>query len=109
MYRSGHESYCAAFETALTELEQISYEFQQMRIRKERIEGVLQALKPLVDSIDHAAQPKQSEQSSPQPVSPVIETEAPSYQPPTTPLTRGNLSSDPIQRRIDSILGLAVA
>lgn len=110
MYQSGSEKYCAAFETALEELEQIYSEFQRMRIRKERIEGVVEALKPLVDSADYVvAQPNQPGQSSTQSSSPVIEPEVTPHQSPAQPLTSANLSSDPLQRRIDSVLGLAVA
>jgi hypothetical protein len=110
MYQSGNEKYCAAFETALAELEQIYSEFQRMRIRKERIEGVLEALRPLVDSADHiVAQVNQPSQVSSPSSSPVIEPEATPHQSPAQPLASANVSSDPLQRRIDSVLGLAVA
>lgn len=40
------EVYRFAFEEANSELKEISGEFEQLRVRKERIEKVLEALKP---------------------------------------------------------------
>ncbi len=41
------EVYRFAFEEANTELSQIVGEFEQLRLRKERVEKVVEALKPL--------------------------------------------------------------
>jgi len=43
------EVYRFAFEEANSELKEIVGEFEQLRVRKERIEKVLEALKPFSD------------------------------------------------------------
>jgi hypothetical protein len=114
MQRKGQGSFHAAFDAALAELDQIRNEFTQMRVRKERVEGVLQALTPLVGSAEFHA-PRDLPFSL-QSGSPMIEPEptpAPnqvSAQSARLESTRSaNVSPDPIQKRIDSILGLATA
>ena len=113
MPKTTHESYYAAFDAALAELEQISNEFVQMKLRKDRVEGDLQALKPLVGSAELASQAAQPTVMSSQPVSPVAEPE-PVYQAPAPPARLevnrpASVTTDSIQQRIDSILGLAIA
>jgi hypothetical protein len=44
------EVYRFAFDEANTELSQIVGEFEQLRLRKERVEKVVEALKPLAGS-----------------------------------------------------------
>lgn len=114
MLERGHDnSYRAAFLTASAELNEVFREVEQLRIRKDRVEKVMEALKPLLESNardyerDLVAVP-----FAPEPAQAAVEYEAPS-QPaaaaPVAPRNEAPVSADPIQRRINSILGLAVA
>jgi len=60
------EIYRFAFDEANSELAQIVGEFEQLRLRKERVEKVVEALKPLagVDAQPVAAEKKDSQSPS---------------------------------------------
>jgi hypothetical protein len=93
------EIYRVAHDAAGAELIEISAEFERLRVRKEQIERLILALRPLVGeeetatatSTDNAA-PDKSE-----PKSEAAKEETPQ------PL---GVSADPFQRRIDHVLGI---
>ena len=116
MLRTTQKSYSAAFDTAMAELEQISNEFAQVRLRKEHVESVLQALTPLIGPTGHIA-PRDFQRTtvSLQSGSAIVAPEpTPTLNQAPTQTARqkihpANVAADPIQRRIDSVLGLATA
>jgi hypothetical protein len=115
MYERGQDNaYRAAYHTASAELNEVFREVEQLRIRKERVEKVLEALQPLLEF------PMQAFERELTPAyaasEPVQRIADPSPNPdqaiePAYPRARHDASApaDPIQKRIDSILGLAVA
>jgi len=89
--------YRTAFDSANTELNDILGAFEELRARKERIEKVVMALKPLLGAEDAAS----GSANPSDPSDPGAQGEdVPTYQ-----YQVGNGSSDPFQRRIDSVLG----
>jgi hypothetical protein len=115
MYERGHDnSYRAAFLSASAELNEIFREVDRLIIRKERVEKVMEALEPLIGSPAHGfdrepapeplpAQPEQrAAEYVPAPVQTTVEA-------PVATQYEAAAPGDLIQRRIDSILGLAVA
>jgi hypothetical protein len=115
MFERGHDnSYRAAFLSANAELNEIFREVDRLVIRKELVEKVMEALQPLLGS------PVQSfgRELPPEPRSPEPEQRAAEYvsasaqtteAAPVAPRFEAPAPGDSIQRRIDSILGLAVA
>jgi hypothetical protein len=115
MFERGQDnSYRAAFLSANAELNEIFREVDRLVIRKELVEKVMEALQPLLGS------PVQSfgRELAPEPISSEPEQRAAEYVPATAQATvaapvaaryEAPASGDPIQKRIDSILGLAVA
>jgi hypothetical protein len=106
MYERGHDnSYRAAFNTASAELNEVYREFEQLRVRKEKVEKVIDALKPLVGGQNAAWE------SSAAPVSsePAQYYAEPQAAVPAPARQDASASVDAVQRRIDGILGLAVA
>jgi hypothetical protein len=115
MYERGHDnSYRAAFLAASTELNEVFREVQRLRIRKDQVEKAIEAVKPLLDTqapsyerelvqAPLSSEPAQyATEFAPAPVpAPVAAPAAPRIESPAP--------GDSIQRRIDSILGLAVA
>lgn len=89
--------YRVAFDSANSELNQILISFEELRARKERIEKVVMALKPLLgaESAVSADPADSSHESSQQ------GEEVPTYQYQTT----NGASQDPFQQRIDQVLG----
>ena len=59
------EVYRFAFDEANAELSQIVGEFEQLRIRKDRIEKVVEALKPLAGSDVQAASAERKSSDAP--------------------------------------------
>ncbi|HVZ83627.1 MAG TPA: hypothetical protein VG893_08125 [Terracidiphilus sp.] len=57
------EAYRFAFDEANAELTQILGEFEQLRVRKDRIEKVVEALKPLAG--DQGASPERKSSDAP--------------------------------------------
>jgi hypothetical protein len=109
MNERGHDnSYRAAFHAANEELNELYREVEMLRMRKDRVEKVLDALKPLLDlpaqnlSKELASEPVQH--NAEYAAAPAQAAPAPS-----TPRNEAANSGDPFQKRIDSILGLAVA
>jgi hypothetical protein len=123
-------NYLAAFEGANHQLEHIYSEYHELQRRKEKLEGVLSALEPFLQSastyrqdllapepVIHDPQPAYSEPvyaeqySVPEPVvEPVVYEERfaePVAQ--TTYAAAGEADLDPLQLRINRALGLAVA
>jgi hypothetical protein len=88
--------YRVAFDSANAELNQILVSFEELKARKERIEKVVLALKPLLgatDESDHDSASPSSDSGQPE--------EIPTYQ---YQVTNGS-SADPFQQRIDQVLG----
>ncbi len=108
-------AYHAAFEAAMEELDRICQESERLRNRQHQLDTVVEVLKPLIgsreqtvlqhrrpvsDSIEMVTEPMHPDELNLQPAE-----IAPSK---LVPQMKSE-SADPIQRRIDSILGLAVA
>ena len=100
------EVYRVAFDSANTELKDIVGAFEELRARKERIEKVVMALKPLlgVEEAAVAAAAMQSASDVADQVSQALE-ETPSYQ---YQSTNGSSSADPFASRLNSALGHGV-
>ena len=93
--------YRVAFDSANAELNQILVSFEELKARKERIEKVVLALKPLLGAAEDSGHDLASSSSdSSQPAE-----EVPTYQ---YQGTNGS-SPDPFQQRIDQVLGGAGA
>jgi|KBSMisStandDraft_5_1062788.scaffolds.fasta_scaffold1163730_1 hypothetical protein len=90
--------YRVAFESAKTELGEISATFEQLRLRKDRIEKLVSVLKPLVGVEEQTG--SSGEQSEGLPQEAKIATDGGSNEEPE------QLLPDPFQRRIDHVLGI---
>jgi hypothetical protein len=94
------EIYRVAFESAKSEVIEISGEFDKLRTRKEQIEKLVAVLKPLVGEGELAGDQSPAEDSTRRQVEPVGEASGE---------VRGEAQaviSDPFQRRIDHVLGI---
>ena len=117
-------NYLAAFEGANQQLESIYSEYHELTRRKEKLEGVVSALEPFLQSapsfnqevyapspIQQESEPAYREQySALQPVAePVIRAEK--FAEPAAPpaFAPEEASLDPLQLRINRALGMAVA
>jgi hypothetical protein len=88
-----HEDvYRLAFESATSELIEISAAFEELRVRKDRIERLVEVLKPLVEVEEQPA------------VSAEQAVELPAH--PDANDDPEPVLSDPFQRRIDHVLGI---
>jgi hypothetical protein len=92
--------YRTAFDSANSELNDILGAFEELRARKERIEKVVMALKPLLGAEEAAAGISNPSESSSDPGSQGEDVPTYQYQ-----ATNGTSTGDPFQRRIDSVLG----
>jgi hypothetical protein len=104
MKTNGGDVYRVAFDSANSELNDILVSFEELRSRKDRIEKVVLALKPLLGS-EEAAAAAAAVQSASDAANEALQSseEVPTYQYQTT---NGNgASSDPFARRLDSALG----
>jgi hypothetical protein len=103
------EVYRVAFDSANQELNDILGAFEELRARKERIEKVVLALKPLLGA-EEAAAAAAAVQIASDAANDAIQSseEVPSYQ---YQATNGNsaASSDPFASRLNSALGHGVA
>jgi hypothetical protein len=100
----GHvEIYRVAFESAKSELTEISAEFEKLRIRKDQIEKLVVILRPLIGEEEPAAIQGSTEELTPGKVESAGEASAPTVAPRTAP---EGLVADPFQRRIDHVLGI---
>ena len=100
------EVYRVAFDSANSELKDILGAFEELRARKERIEKVVMALKPLLGAEEAAAAAAamQSASDAANEAAQSLSEEVPTYQ-----YQAGNGSSaDPFARRLDSALGHGV-
>jgi hypothetical protein len=113
-------NYLAALEVAHENLNTIYQEYELLQLRKEQLEGALGALEPFLRSAKgsfsefHQPEPIRAEQihvaPDPEVVKPAFHAvQAPEPVVPAafSPVPEAIL--DPIQRRINSVLGLAVA
>ena len=101
------ETYRSAFDEASAEMREIDNRYEQLRARKQQMEQIIEALRPLV-SVEQAAGVAQkaelpavetvtfSMQVAPEPVAEPEQVEEPAFAEET--------SSDPFQRRIDNAL-----
>jgi hypothetical protein len=100
------EVYRVAYDEAKSELGEILGKFEALRLRKDRIEKVVEALKPLLaaDAQASAERPapvpdRQPSFAIPEPIHQVAETVS-------QPVQQGfDQSNDPFQRRVDSAIG----
>lgn len=96
------EVYRVAFDSANSELKDILVAFEDLRARKERIEKVVMALKPLLGAEEAAAAAAAMQSASDAANEATQSSEEPTYQ---YQATNGSGSSDPFARRLDSALG----
>ena len=111
MKANGGDVYRVAFDSANAELSDILVSFEELRARKDRIEKVVMALKPLLGA-EEAAAAAAAVQSASDAANEALQSteEVPTYQ---YQATNGNgasngASSDPFARRLDSALGHGV-
>lgn len=95
------EVYRVAFDSANTELKDILVAFEDLRARKERIEKVVLALKPLLGAEEAAAAAAAMQSASDAANQATQSEDVPTYQ---YQGTNGS-SADPFARRLDSALG----
>jgi len=100
------EVYRVAFDSANSELNDILGAFEDLRARKDRIEKVVMALKPLLGA-EEAAAAAAAVQSASEAANQATQSseEVPTYQ---YQGSNGAASSDPFARRLDSALGHGV-
>lgn len=99
MKQEVHEdAYRAAFDFANSELREILENFDQLRARKESIEKLVAALRPIVEVEESTDTKLQAAVQDPVPNS--TESSLDSTEEPDGPM------SDPFQRRIDHVLGI---
>lgn len=104
MKNNGGEVYRVAFDSANSELKDILVAFEDLRSRKDRIEKVVMALKPLLGA-EEAAAAAAAVQSASDAANQALESEEePTYQ---YQASNGS-STDPFARRLDSALGHGV-
>jgi len=107
------DAYMAALEIAYAQLDDLLANWNQLQVRKERLEVAAEALKSFFES-DKQVTPR-NQQSAYSRIEPRNETPGPApcrierfVEPPPLPKTPIWVeSSDPIQRRIDGVLGIA--
>ena len=102
------EVYRVAFDSANSELNEILGAFEELRARKDRIEKVVMALKPLLGA-EEAAAAAAAVQSASDAANEATQSseEVPTYQYQGSNGSNGSngASSDPFARRLDSALG----
>ena len=102
------ENYRFAFDEACAEMREIDGRFEQLRARKEQMEQIIEALRPLM-AAEQSANVQQTVETPAvetvtfsmqvAPAEPAIEP-----QPEEEPIYAEDPSSDPFQRRIDNAL-----
>jgi hypothetical protein len=107
------EVYRVAFDEAKAELSELLSRFEQLRQRKDRIEKVVEALKPLLAadgqgaSPDRAAMERAAAMPERQQSYAVPEPSQPAPEPVAQAAQQGaEESNDPFQRRVESAIGL---
>ena len=103
MKSQGHvEIYRVAFDVAQTELAEITAEFERLRVRKEHVERLVIALKPIIGEIENPAPAVLKEEPAEQ-----HEASAPSIEASSDDAARPlGVGADPFQRRVDHVLGI---
>ena len=91
--------YRVALESAKTELDEISESYEKLRVRKEGIEKLVLALRPIVDPEQASAPSSEAKDLSPGPMQQSTDTQLGAEEP-------QELLADPFQRRIDHVLGI---
>lgn len=97
-HESHLEIYRVAFESANSELNEISTEVQRLLVRKEQVERLVTALKPLFDEEQESSSPASAEGQEQQ--AEVQETAGEGNSQPEA------FTADPFQRRVDHVLGI---
>src|SRR5271165_5345052 len=102
------EVYRVAFDEAKTELGEILGKFEALRLRKDRIEKVVEALKPLLATETHSPMAERptvipDRQPSLSVAEPIHQVTDPVPQPVQQTAEQ---PSDPFQRRVDTAIGL---
>ena len=91
--------YRVALESAKAELDEISESYEKLRVRKEGIEKLVLALRPIVD-LEQAGEPSsEAKDLSPEPAQQATDAQLGAEEP-------QELLADPFQRRIDHVLGI---
>jgi predicted nucleic acid-binding Zn-ribbon protein len=90
--------YRVALESAKTELDEISESYEKLRVRKEGIEKLVLALRPIVDP-EQAGSSSEAKDLLSEPVQQATDTQLGAEEP-------QGLLEDPFQRRIDHVLGI---
>lgn len=109
------EVYRVAFDEASAELSEILGKFELLRVRKDRIEKVVEALKPLIASSETTASVmertsvSQAIEASSHAPHPPAEAAQPTPAPIPYPVQPSNQSSDPFARRLESAVGQSSA
>jgi hypothetical protein len=106
------DAYTGALETAYAQLDDLLANWNQLQVRKERLEVAAEALKSFFESDEQVA--PRNPHSANSRIEPRNETPGPApcrierfVEPPPLPRTPTRVeSSDPIQRRIDDVLGI---
>ena len=124
--QGNRSNYLAAFESANHQLEYIYSEYHELQRRKEKLEGVLSALEPFLQSASnssysHDFQAPEASSMAPEPTyaeeysEPQLIASQPSNvdrfaEPAPAPVfAQAETELDPLQLRINRALGLAVA
>ena len=105
MKPNGGEVYRVAFDSANSELNDILGAYEELRARKDRIEKVVMALKPLLGAEEAAAAAAAVQIASDAANEALQSQEEPVYQYQATNGNGNGASSDPFARRLDSALG----
>jgi hypothetical protein len=112
-----HEVYRVAFDEASAELSEILGRFEQLRLRKDRVEKVVEALKPLVTSAEAALaaaadrNPAPVERQAAPIEAPAARAPEPAPSPMSSPIPYPVQQpvSDPFSRRMESASGQSSA
>ena len=110
------EVYRVAYDEASAELSEILAKFEQLRLRKDRIEKVVEALKPLISASEVPAPSERIAVQAERPVSAFDQAAAPSSaQSIPAPLPypvqhpAPEEGTDPFNRRVDNAIGISSA
>ncbi len=106
MNGTSHDAYCSAMNQAMDQLGLINEEGVRVRKRMEQLDLVLEALKPFLGAAEDRRPISKSIElpAEPVPAPQMAEPPVPNVVPP-----KMIEAADPIQRRINSVLGLSFA
>lgn len=94
------EIYRVAYKSATSELIDISAEFDRLRARKDQVEKLILALKPLLGSEEQAATASAQEEEQAAEAEPSSEESGEQTEETTA------FNADPFQRRVEHVLGI---